>query len=83
MPLEEICEDRNAAGHNLKLIHGKLGQNVTIPQELIEAADELRLLGNDAAHVNVKDYDVIGREEAPFGYRAGRGTSEVRVSICR
>jgi hypothetical protein len=27
-------------------------------------ADELRLLGNDAAHINAKDYDKIGPKES-------------------
>ena len=31
---------------------------------MLEAADELRLLGNDAAHIEAKIYDGIGRAEA-------------------
>lgn len=30
---------------------------------LFDGLDELRLLGNDAAHVESKDYDDIGQEE--------------------
>jgi len=30
---------------------------------LLEAADELRLLGNDAAHIEAKTYDAIEAEE--------------------
>jgi hypothetical protein len=38
-----------------------------VPQELLSAADELRLLGNDAAHVEAKTYDAIGKNEATLG----------------
>jgi hypothetical protein len=37
---------------------------VVVPQELLDAADELRLLGNDAAHIEAKSYDAIGKDEA-------------------
>jgi hypothetical protein len=40
-----------------------LGNTVIIPAELLAAADELRLLGNDAAHIEAKTYDKIGAEE--------------------
>src|SRR6266436_5297907 len=48
--LEEICADRNATGDNLKARLKSLGSIIIVPKELLEAADELRLLGNDAAH---------------------------------
>lgn len=35
-----------------------------MPPELLAAADELRLLGNDAAHIEAKAYDAIGPEES-------------------
>lgn len=41
-----------------------LGQNVLVPKDLLDAADELRLLGNDAAHIKAKNYDAIGKDEA-------------------
>lgn len=62
--LEELCEDRNATGKDLKAKLGHLGSSVVMPKELLDAADELRLLGNDAAHVEAKDYDTIGKVEA-------------------
>ncbi len=40
-----------------------LNSTVIIPQELLDAADELRLLGNDAAHIEAKTYDTIGSYE--------------------
>lgn len=62
--LEEICADRGAKGNNLKKRIASLRDTVIIPEELLEAANELRLLGNDAAHVESKIYDGIGKEEA-------------------
>jgi Domain of unknown function (DUF4145) len=62
--LEELCEAQSAAGKDLKERLSALAKTIVVPRELIDAATELRLLGNDAAHVNAKDYDSIGREEA-------------------
>jgi hypothetical protein len=61
--LEELCEDRSAVGGNLKARLSALGTKVVIPTELLDAADELRLLGNDAAHVEAKEYDNVGKPE--------------------
>ena len=36
---------------------------VILPQELFEALDELRLLGNDAAHIEAKTFEEIGEDE--------------------
>lgn len=62
--LEELCENRGASGPNLKARLSSLSASVVLPKELLDAADELRLLGNDAAHVEAKEYDAIGRVEA-------------------
>lgn len=62
--LEELCADRNADGKDLKARLQDLGSNVVVPRELLDAADELRLLGNDAAHIEAKSYDAIGATEA-------------------
>lgn len=62
--LEELCEDKSAKGANLKARVAALKSVAIIPDELLLAADELRILGNDAAHVEAKDYDNIGSEEA-------------------
>lgn len=61
--LEELCEDKQAEGKNLLQRLDSLRSTVIIPSELLQAADELRLLGNDAAHIKAKDYDSIGAEE--------------------
>jgi Domain of unknown function (DUF4145) len=62
--LEELCEDKKATGGDLKQRLATLGASVVIPKELLDAAGELRLLGNDAAHISAKNYDDIGTEQA-------------------
>jgi hypothetical protein len=61
--LEELCEDRKAMGNNLKERIVALAKIIVIPGELIEAADHLRLLGNDAAHIEAKTYQSVGEPE--------------------
>jgi len=48
--LEELCENKSCMGGNLQKRIEALKVNVVLPKELFEALDELRLLGNDAAH---------------------------------
>lgn len=62
--LEELCDNKSAKGANLKLRIAALSSNAVIPGDLLNAADELRILGNDAAHIEAKDYDKIGKEES-------------------
>jgi len=40
-----------------------LGGKVVVPPQLLEAADHLRMLGNDAAHVEAKAYQEVGEQE--------------------
>ncbi|OQW36394.1 MAG: hypothetical protein A4E20_07840 [Nitrospira sp. SG-bin2] len=61
--LEELCKDRGATGKNLKERLASLGTKVVLPTELLEALDHLRLLGNDAAHIESQEYDKIGKPE--------------------
>lgn len=61
--LEELCEDRVAKGDTLKARIADLRTKVLIPTDLLDGADELRILGNEAAHVKSKDYDQIGQAE--------------------
>jgi len=70
--LEEICADRNAPGANLKARLASLGSAIVVPKELLEAADELRLLGNDAAHLEAQIYDDVGKEEV-----------DVAIDLCK
>lgn len=38
-----------------------------LPADLFDGLDDLRLLGNDAAHVESRDYDEIGVQEVEVG----------------
>ena len=61
--LEELCEDKGAAGANLKVRLAALQASIILPQGLLTALDDLRLMGNDAAHIEAKTYDSIGVSE--------------------
>lgn len=76
--LEELCDLNKCTGKNLKERIQKLRSQITLPNELFNALDELRILGNDAAHINSKDYDDIGRDEVETGIEL---TKEVLKSL--
>lgn len=61
--LEEICDERNAEGKNLFSRLKDLSAKILIPKELIDAMDELRLLGNDAAHIEAQTFNQVGKNE--------------------
>ncbi len=61
--LEEVCENRGAEGGNLKKRLQALAKLIVVPQELISGMDELRLLGNDAAHIESQTFTEVGKEE--------------------
>ena len=61
--LEEICNDKSATGNNLFKRLENLSTQIVLPTELKEAMQELRLLGNDAAHIEAQTYDEIGKDE--------------------
>jgi Domain of unknown function (DUF4145) len=61
--LEELCEDQEAVGSNLKERLANLSKTIIVPLPLLQAADHLRLLGNDAAHIEAKTYQLIGEPE--------------------
>jgi uncharacterized protein DUF4145 len=62
--LEDLCADRGADGNNLKVRLEALSGKVAVAHALVEGLDSLRLLGNDAAHVELHDFDEIGKTEA-------------------
>lgn len=76
--LEELCEHRGATGDNLKERIGKLRNSVVLPAELFQAMDELRLLGNDAAHIEAKVYEQIGEPEVAVAIEL---TKEILKSV--
>lgn len=61
--LEEICIDRGAMGNDLFKKIENLGSKILIPRELLSGMNELRLLGNDAAHIEAQTFAEIGKEE--------------------
>lgn len=65
--LEAVCEDRQTTGANLKERIADLRTKVTLPVELFDAMDHLRLLGNDAAHIEAQTYDTVGKDEVAAG----------------
>ena len=65
--LEELCEDQQAQGSDLKARIAELRNKVTLPKDLFDALDHLRLLGNDAAHVEAKTYNGVGHDEVQVG----------------
>jgi len=65
--MEELCRDRNAQGANLKDRIKDLGTKIVIPKELFDGLDDIRLLGNDAAHIESQVFEQIGRDEVEIG----------------
>lgn len=61
--LEVLCLDKGANGSNLFQKLTNLAQTIMIPQELKDAMQDIRLLGNDAAHVEAQTYDQVSKEE--------------------
>jgi len=62
--LEEICDLNDATGDNLHKRLEALKTKIVLPQALFDAMSELKALGNDAAHIEAKAYDNIGKDEA-------------------
>jgi transcription elongation factor Elf1 len=61
--LEQLCLERGATGQNLKQRIADLRTKVILPSALLDAADSLRLLGNDAAHIEAQTYNDVGKKE--------------------
>lgn len=61
--LEEICADLGATGKDLMTRIESMKAKVVLPQGMIDAMHVLRVFGNDAAHLEAKAYDEIGKEE--------------------
>ena len=76
--MEALCEDKQAAGGNLKDKIQSLGSKVVLPQQLLGSLDNLRLLGNDAAHIEARDYDDVGKEEVEVAFKV---TKEILKAV--
>jgi Domain of unknown function (DUF4145) len=61
--LEELCDFEGAVGSNLHKRIEDLKIKITISNDLKDAISELKLLGNDAAHIELKDFENIGNDE--------------------
>jgi hypothetical protein len=61
--LEALCDDRGAKGGNLVTRLEALRGKIVLPDAMFAALHDLRALGNDAAHVELKDFDQIDRRE--------------------
>jgi hypothetical protein len=65
--LEELCHERGATGANLKDRLRNLGSKIILPEELLDGLDDLRMLGNDAAHIESQEFNTVGQEEVEIG----------------
>ncbi len=65
--LEELCYDQRAEGANLQKRLASLGTKIVVPKRLLEAADTLRLLGNDAAHIEARTFNQVSKKEVEIG----------------
>ena len=70
--LEEVCADRGATGGNLNERLEDLRDKLLLPKEMFDALHDLRLLGNDAAHVELSDFDGIDREKVEVAIDIGK-----------
>jgi hypothetical protein len=70
--LEEVCADRGAEGGNLKERLNALRGKLSLPNEMFDALHDLRLLGNDAAHVELSDFDGIDKEKVEVALDIGK-----------
>jgi len=66
--LEEICEDKGVQGKNLHSRLKALANAVILPKELLDGMFELKLLGNDAAHITSKDFHSIDKQEIDVAF---------------
>jgi hypothetical protein len=61
--LEAVCADKDATGDALFERIEALSQVVVLPAGMTEALHDVRLLGNDAAHVEARTYLEVGQQE--------------------
>ena len=65
--LEELCDDQGTRGATLADRIKDLKSKVMLPVGMLDGLDNLRLLGNDAAHVVLKTFDQIGKQQVEVG----------------
>ena len=69
---ERDAKINEAEGDNLKARLTALKAKVVLPKDLFTAMTELRLLGNDDAHVRATDYSDVGKGEVDIAIRLTR-----------
>ncbi len=62
--LEELCQDCGVEGKSLHVRLKALRAQISLPDDLFDAMDELKALGNDAAHIEAKAFAKIDAEES-------------------
>lgn len=67
--LEELCAEQGATGGNLEKRIEALQDKIVIPGALFTAMHELRFLGNDAAHIEAREYDEVGEPQTRIAIR--------------
>lgn len=67
--LEELCEDQQISGNNLKEKLKNLCKTETLPVRINSDIDILRKLGNAGAHINLKDFNKIGEREVKIALK--------------
>jgi len=61
--IEEICHEQNIKGGNLEKRIDAFKQKVILPPALVDSLHDLRLLGNDAAHIESRNFNDVGPVE--------------------
>lgn len=61
--LEAVCADQGVKGGNLYERIENLGKTIVLPKGMVAALHNLRLLGNDAVHVEARIYAEVGKRE--------------------
>ena len=70
--LEAVCEDQGAQGVDLAKRIESLGQAIVLPKGMIKALHNLRLMGNDAVHVEARVYAEVGKQEVEVGINVAK-----------
>ncbi len=74
---EELCHERGIVGKTLKSRIDNLDNKVRLPAEMLDGLHELRLLGNDAAHIESREYGNVGKEEVELAIAITRAVLQV------
>lgn len=79
--LEEICDESGATGKDLHARLIALRSKITLPEELFDAMQELKALGNDAAHITAKNYTQIGKDESEDSIELAKEILKARYQL--